>query len=88
VPLHLKPNALVELNLNDEYYFLTMNDRGIHKLIKFGDALPLDQSPLIFKQYPDFYNLSYKQLTLSCEDDGLTHFIESHSAEQSRLQLC
>ena len=88
VPLHLKPNALVELNLNDEYYFLTMNDRGVHKLIKFGDALPLDQSPLIFKQYPDFYNLSYKQLTLSCEDDGLTHFIESHSAEQSRLQLC
>ncbi|WP_234856529.1 hypothetical protein [Acinetobacter junii] len=88
VPLHLKPNTLVELNLNDEYYFLTMNDRGIHKLIKFGDALPLDQSPLIFKQYPDFYNLSYKQLTLSCEDDGLTHFIESHSAEHSRLQLC
>ncbi|ENW84741.1 hypothetical protein F908_00343 [Acinetobacter sp. NIPH 284] len=87
VPLHLKPNALVELNLNDEYYFLTMNDRGIHKLIKFGEALALDQSLLIFKRYPEFYQLSYKNLTLSCDDHGQGHFIENHADEQTKLQL-
>ena len=87
VPLHLKPNALVELNLNDEYYFLTINDRGIHKLVKVGEALALDQSLLIFKRYPEFYQLSYKNLTLSCDVQGLGHFIENHVDEQTHLHL-
>ncbi|WP_332605255.1 hypothetical protein [Acinetobacter sp. ESBL14] len=88
LPLNLTANSLVKLRLNDEYYFLTMNDRGIHKLVKEGEPFALDQSPLVFKHYTDFYHLSYKQLTLCCDAQGLTHFIENNADEQTKLQLC
>ncbi|MCH7314104.1 hypothetical protein [Acinetobacter sp. ANC 3882] len=88
LPLNLTANALVKLRLNDEYYFLTMNDRGIHKLVKDGEPFALDQSPLVFKHYADFYSLSYKQLTLSCDASGFTQFIENNADEQTKLQLC
>lgn len=88
LPLNLTANSLVKLRLNDEYYFLTMNDRGIHKLVKEGEPFALDQSPLVFKHYPDFYSLSYKQLSLCCDAQGLTHFIENNADEQTKLQLC
>ena len=80
-------NAVVELELNAESYVLTMNDRGIHKLVKVGEALALDQSLLIFKRYPEFYQLSYKNLTLSCDAQGLGQFVENHADEQTKLQL-
>ncbi|ENV10366.1 hypothetical protein F966_01545 [Acinetobacter higginsii] len=88
LPLHLTANSLVKLRLNDEYYLLSMNDRGIHKLVKEGEPFALDQSPLVFKHYADFYHLSYKQLTLSCDASGFTQFIENNADEQTRLQLC
>ncbi|VXA56686.1 conserved hypothetical protein [Acinetobacter proteolyticus] len=88
LPLHLTANSLVKLRLNDEYYLLSMNDRGIHKLVKEGEPFALDQSPLVFKHYADFYSLSYKQLTLSCDPQGLTQFIENNADEQTKLQLC
>lgn len=88
LPLNLTANSLVKLRLNDEYYLLSMNDRGIHKLVKEGEAFALDQSPLVFKHYADFYSLSYKQLTLSCDPQGLTQFIENNADEQTKLQLC
>ncbi|NNP67050.1 hypothetical protein [Acinetobacter sp. Ac_5812] len=88
LPLNLTANSLVKLRLNDEYYLLSMNDRGIHKLVKEGEPFALDQSPLVFKQYADFYSLSYKQLSLCCDAQGLTHFIENNADEQTRLQLC
>ncbi|WP_436898357.1 hypothetical protein [Acinetobacter gyllenbergii] len=88
LPLNLTANSLVKLRLNDEYYLLSMNDRGIHKLVKEGEPFALDQSPLVFKHYADFYHLSYKQLTLSCDPQGLTQFIENNADEQTRLQLC
>ncbi|OBY74318.1 hypothetical protein [Acinetobacter gyllenbergii] len=88
LPLNLTANSLVKLRLNDEYYFLTMNDRGIHKLVKEGEPFALDQSPLVFKHYADFYSLSYKQLSLCCDAQGLTHFIENNADEQTKLQLC
>ncbi|ENX38161.1 hypothetical protein [Acinetobacter sp. NIPH 2100] len=88
LPLNLTANTLVKLRLNDEYYFLTMNDRGIHKLVKDGEPFALDQSPLVFKHYADFYSLSYKQLTLSCDASGFTQFIENNADEQTKLQLC
>jgi hypothetical protein len=87
LPLKASANAVVELELNAESYVLTMNDRGIHKLVKVGEALALDQSLLIFKRYPEFYQLSYKNLTLSCDDHGQGHFIENHADEQTKLQL-
>ena len=64
-----------------------MNDRGIHKLVKVGEALALDQSLLIFKRYPEFYQLSYKNLTLSCDAQGLGQFVENHVDEQTHLHL-
>ncbi|WP_433847601.1 hypothetical protein [Acinetobacter proteolyticus] len=88
LPLNLTANSLVKLRLNDEYYLLSMNDRGIHKLVKEGEPFALDQSPLVFKHYADFYSLSYKQLTLSCDPQGLTQFIENNADEQTKLQLC
>jgi hypothetical protein len=87
LPLKVTANAVVELELNAESYLLTMNDRGIHKLVKVGEALALDQSPLLFKYYADFYSLSYKQLTLSCDDQGLSHFIDNSADEQTKLQF-
>lgn len=88
LPLNLTANSLVKLRLNDEYYFLSMNDRGIHKLVKEGEPFALDQSPLVFKHYADFYSLSYKNLTLSCDAQGQTHFIENNADEHTKLQLC
>ncbi|MEN5171932.1 hypothetical protein ABE427_04235 [Acinetobacter higginsii] len=88
LPLNLTANSLVKLRLNDEYYLLSMNDRGIHKLVKEGEPFALDQSPLVFKHYADFYSLSYKQLTLSCDASGFTQFIENNADEQTKLQLC
>ncbi|WP_109441059.1 hypothetical protein [Acinetobacter haemolyticus] len=87
LPLNGKSTALIELELNGDHYLLTMNDRGIHKLIALGDPLPLDQTPLIFKQYAEFCSVSYKQLTLSCDGHGLTHFIENNVDEQTKLHL-
>lgn len=87
VPLKVTATALVELELNDEIYLLTMNDRGIHKLVKVGEALALDQSPLVFKQYAEFCSISYKQLSLSCDEQGFTHFVENNVDEQTKLQL-
>ena len=88
LPLNLTANSLVKLRLNDEYYLLSMNDRGIHKLVKEGEPFALDQSPLVFKHYADFYSLSYKQLTLSCDASGFTQFVENNADEQTKLQLC
>lgn len=88
LPLNLTANSLVKLRLNDEYYLLSMNDRGIHKLVKEGEPFALDQSPLVFKHYADFYSLSYKQLALSCDASGFTQFIENNADEQTKLQLC
>ncbi|MCR4529414.1 hypothetical protein [Acinetobacter venetianus] len=88
VPLAVQANSLVKLELNGENYLLTMNDRGIHKLIPEHEVLPLDQSPLVFKQYEGFCSMSYKQLTLSCDEQGFSHFVESGAEEQSKLQLC
>ena len=87
LPLHVKANSLVQLEFNAELYLLTMNDRGIHKLVKVGEALALDQSPLVVKQYADFCSISYKQFTLSCDAQGSSQFID-HIDEQSKLQLC
>ncbi len=87
LPLNGKGTALVELALNGDHYLLTMNDRGIHKLIALDEPLPLDQSPLIFKQYAEFCSVSYKQLTLACDANGLSHFIENNVDEQTKLFL-
>ena len=87
LPLTAQANTLVSLELNHECYLLTMNDRGIHKLIKQGEALPLDQSPLVFKRYTDFCSISYKQLSLSCDAQGLSQFVENNVEEQTHLHL-
>lgn len=87
LPLSGKGTALIELALNGDHYLLTMNDRGIHKLIALDEPLPLDQSPLIFKQYAEFCSVSYKQLTLACDANGLSHFIENNVDEQTKLFL-
>ena len=87
LPLKAQANTLVSLELNHECYLLTMNDRGIHKLIKQGEALSLDQSPLVFKRYTDFCSISYKQLSLSCDAQGLSQFVENNVEEQTHLHL-
>lgn len=87
LPLTPKLNAVLELELNHEIYVLTMNDRGIHKLVKQGEALALDQSLLLFKRYAEYCSLSYKQLTLSCDQSGFTHFIEHSPDEHTHLNI-
>ena len=87
LPLHVKANSLVQLELNHEHYLLTMNDRGIYKLMQVDDVLALGHSPLIFKQYVDFCCISYKQLHLNCDIQGNSQFIDTVD-EQSKLQLC
>ncbi|WP_039909261.1 hypothetical protein [Acinetobacter beijerinckii] len=87
LPLTPKLNAVLELELNHEIYVLTMNDRGIHKLVKQDEALALDQSLLLFKRYAEYCSLSYKQLTLSCDQSGFTHFIEHSPDELTHLNI-
>lgn len=77
VPIVAEHTGVVQIELNNELYLLGMNDRKIIKLFKQGDALTSDMSPFVIKQYSDFFALSYKQLNLNCDEQGVCDYVES-----------
>ena len=76
IAIDQQQTGLVQIELNQERYLLAMNDRRVIKLFKSGDAFTSDMSPFVVKQYSDAMTLSYKQLNLSCDEQGLCDFVE------------
>ena len=77
IPIYAQHNALVKILVNDEPYFISMNDRHVMKLCKLQDPLGVGMHPLILKKYSDYYVLSYKNLNLSSDAFGATEFSDS-----------
>ncbi|MDC5594963.1 hypothetical protein OHX11_04130 [Acinetobacter baumannii] len=76
IPIVAEQTGVAHIELNNEIYLLGMNDRKIIKLFKQGDALTSDMSPFVIKQYSDFFALSYKQLNLNCDEQGVCDYVE------------
>ncbi|MBN6520073.1 hypothetical protein JZM35_05455 [Acinetobacter pittii] len=84
VPIVAEQTGVVHIELNNEIYLLAMNDRKIIKLFKSEEPLTSDMSPFVIKKYSDSFAISYKQLNLSCDEQGLCEFTEGpiQSTEQ------
>lgn len=76
IPLEAKYTGLVYVNLNDERCIVTMNDRGMMKLVKATEPLGVGLHPLIMKKYSDYFVLSYKNLNLYSDEYGGHDFSE------------
>lgn len=76
VPIVAEQTGVVHIELNNEIYLLAMNDRKIIKLFKREEPLTSDMSPFVIKKYSDSLAISYKQLNLSCDEQGLCEFTE------------
>jgi hypothetical protein len=76
VPIVAEHTGVVHIELNNEIYLLAMNDRKIIKLFKSEEPLTSDTSPFVVKKYSDSFSISYKQLNLSCGEQGLCEFTE------------
>ncbi|MDX8163423.1 hypothetical protein [Acinetobacter pittii] len=76
VPIVAEQTGVVHIELNNEVYLLAMNDRKIIKLFKSEEPLTSDMSPFVIKKYSDSFAISYKQLNLSCDEQGLCEFME------------
>lgn len=74
VPIVAEQTGVVRIELNNEIYLLAMNDRKIIKLFKSEEPLTSDMSPFVIKKYSDSFAISYKQLNLSCDEQGLCEF--------------
>ncbi|WP_415871432.1 hypothetical protein [Acinetobacter pittii] len=76
VPIVAEQTGVVHIELNNEVYLLAMNDRKIIKLFKSEEPLTSDMSPFVIKKYSDCFAISYKQLNLSFDEQGLCEFTE------------
>lgn len=76
IPIVAEHTGVVHIELNNETYLLGMNDRKVIKLFKREESLTSDMSPFVVKKYSDFFAISYKQLNLSCDEQGMCEFIE------------
>ena len=76
IPIVAEHTGVVHIELNNETYLLGMNDRKVIKLFKREEPLTSDMSPFVIKKYSDFFAISYKQLNLSCDEQGMCEFIE------------
>lgn len=76
VPIVAEQTGVVHIELNNEIYLLAMNDRKVIKLFKREEPLTSDMSPFVIKKYSDCFAISYKQLNLSCDEQGLCEFTE------------
>ncbi|MEO4186527.1 hypothetical protein ABH305_11765 [Acinetobacter pittii] len=76
VPIVAEQTGVVHIELNNEIYLLAMNDRKIIKLFKSEEPLTSDMSPFVIKKYSDSFAISYKQLNLSFDEQGLCEFTE------------
>ena len=76
LPIYAKGNGLLTLQMNDERYLITMNDRMMMKLVKEQDELSVGMHPLVLKKYSDYYAISYKHLHLASDEYGATQFSE------------
>lgn len=76
VPIVAEQTGVVHIELNNEIYLLAMNDRKIIKLFKSEEPLTSDMSPFVIKKYSDCFAISYKQLNLSFDEQGLCEFTE------------
>lgn len=77
VPIVAEQTGVVHIELNNEVYLLAMNDRKVIKLFKSEEPLTSDMSPFVIKKYSDCFAISYKQLNLSFDEQGLCEFTES-----------
>ncbi|EXE60284.1 hypothetical protein J580_2323 [Acinetobacter sp. 1542444] len=76
VPIVAEQTGVVNIELNNEIYLLAMNDRKVIKLFKSEEPLTSDMSPFVIKKYSDCFAISYKQLNLSFDEQGLCEFTE------------
>ncbi|ADY83186.1 hypothetical protein BDGL_002600 [Acinetobacter pittii PHEA-2] len=76
VPIVAEQTGVVNIELNNEIYLLAMNDRKVIKLFKNEEPLTSDMSPFVIKKYSDCFAISYKQLNLSFDEQGLCEFTE------------
>lgn len=76
VPIVAEQTGVVNIELNNETYLLAMNDRKVIKLFKNEEPLTSDMSPFVIKKYSDCFAISYKQLNLSFDEQGLCEFTE------------
>lgn len=76
VPIVAEQTGVVNIELNNEIYLLAMNDRKVIKLFKSEEPLTSDMNPFVIKKYSDCFAISYKQLNLSFDEQGLCEFTE------------
>jgi hypothetical protein len=86
IPIEAKYTGLVYVTYNDERSIVTMNDRGMMKLVKATDPLGVGLHPLIMKKYSDYFVLSYKNLNLYSDEYGGNDFTEELS-ETAKFML-
>lgn len=87
IALHVKEQGLAQVEINKEHYLICMNDRRVTKLFKPSEALSLDMHPIVIKQCPEFYVLSYKNLYLTSDADGNCSFQAESIQETEKFQL-
>ena len=85
IPLHVENSALAQVEIKKQTYLICMNDRRVTKLFKKDDALSLDMHPIVIKQCADFYVLSYKNLYMACDVQGICSFESDTLQETSQF---
>ncbi|TCM69160.1 hypothetical protein EC844_103105 [Acinetobacter calcoaceticus] len=86
IPLHVKHTGLTQLELNNEKYFIAMNERRVFKLFKQDAAISLDMSPIIIRKHDDFYTIVYKQLHMRCSE-GQCYFDCDSVIDEAKFQV-
>lgn len=86
IPLQVKQTGLAQVEVNNERYFIAMNERRVIKLFKLNAPLSLDMTPIIIKVYSDFCVMTYKQLNMR-SDEGQCYFDSEDIIEQAKFWI-
>ncbi|WP_139850722.1 hypothetical protein [Acinetobacter pullicarnis] len=86
IPLQVKQTGLAQVEVNNERYFIAMNERRVIKLFKLNAPLSLDMTPIIIKVYSEFCAITYKQLNMR-SDEGQCYFDSEDIIEQTKFWI-
>lgn len=86
ISISAKNSGLAKIVINNEHYLIAMNDRRVMKLFKEEDALTSDMSPILIKKYTDYFILSYKQLNLTSDEQGMCIFVETSNQDSEKFK--
>lgn len=86
ISISAKNSGLAKIVINNEHYLIAMNDRRVMKLFKEEDALTSDMSPILIKKYTDYFVLSYKQLNLTSDEQGMCIFVETSNQDSEKFK--